>query len=90
MSLAPRPVTFATPPQNRQTALRQLARVVELILVVGASNSSNSNRLREIGSEDRRPELPRCRRYRAKGRVVFWQSHGGNHRGCLSAGGAGR
>jgi 4-hydroxy-3-methylbut-2-enyl diphosphate reductase len=45
-----RDICYAT--QNRQTALRQLARVVELILVVGASNSSNSNRLREIGSEE--------------------------------------
>jgi len=44
-----REICYAT--QNRQTALRELARVVELILVVGASNSSNSNRLREIGSE---------------------------------------
>jgi 4-hydroxy-3-methylbut-2-enyl diphosphate reductase len=43
-------ICYAT--QNRQTALRELARVVELILVVGASNSSNSNRLREIGSEE--------------------------------------
>ena len=44
-----RDICYAT--QNRQTAVRELARLVELILVVGASNSSNSNRLREIGAE---------------------------------------
>lgn len=44
-----RDICYAT--QNRQTAVRDLCRHVELLLVVGASNSSNSNRLREIGSE---------------------------------------
>ena len=44
-----RDICYAT--QNRQTAVRELARLVDVILVVGASNSSNSNRLREIGSE---------------------------------------
>ncbi len=42
-------ICYAT--QNRQTAVRELSRVVDVILVVGASNSSNSNRLREIGEE---------------------------------------
>ena len=42
-------ICYAT--QNRQAALRQLAEEVELILVLGAKNSSNSNRLREIGDE---------------------------------------
>jgi 4-hydroxy-3-methylbut-2-enyl diphosphate reductase len=32
--------------------VRQLCRVVEVLLVVGSSNSSNSNRLREIGLEE--------------------------------------
>jgi 4-hydroxy-3-methylbut-2-enyl diphosphate reductase len=42
-------ICYAT--QNRQTAVRQLAMLVDVILVVGANNSSNSNRLREIGEE---------------------------------------
>jgi 4-hydroxy-3-methylbut-2-en-1-yl diphosphate reductase len=44
-----RDICYAT--QNRQTAVRELARLVDMILVVGARNSSNSNRLREIGEE---------------------------------------
>src|SRR6202050_2851608 len=44
-----RGICYAT--QNRQTAVRELSNVVDVILVVGAKNSSNSNRLREIGEE---------------------------------------
>ena len=44
-----RDICYAT--QNRQTAVRELATLVDVILVVGAANSSNSNRLREIGEE---------------------------------------
>jgi 4-hydroxy-3-methylbut-2-enyl diphosphate reductase len=44
-----RDICYAT--QNRQSAVRDLARVADLILVVGARNSSNSNRLREIAEE---------------------------------------
>ena len=42
-------ICYAT--QNRQLAVRELAKVADVILVVGAKNSSNSNRLREIGVE---------------------------------------
>jgi 4-hydroxy-3-methylbut-2-en-1-yl diphosphate reductase len=42
-------ICYAT--QNRQQAVRNLATQVEVMLVVGARNSSNSNRLREIGAE---------------------------------------
>jgi 4-hydroxy-3-methylbut-2-enyl diphosphate reductase len=44
-----RDICYAT--QNRQSAVRELSRQVDLLLVIGATNSSNSNRLREIGTE---------------------------------------
>jgi 4-hydroxy-3-methylbut-2-en-1-yl diphosphate reductase len=43
-------ICYAT--QHRQSAVRELCQSVEVLLVVGASNSSNSNRLREIGTEE--------------------------------------
>jgi len=42
-------ICYAT--QNRQRAARELAKLVDVVLVVGAPNSSNSNRLREIAAE---------------------------------------
>lgn len=48
-------ICYAT--QNRQTAVRDLCRVVDLLLVVGAENSSNSNRLREIGVDEGLPSF---------------------------------
>ena len=44
-----RDICYAT--QNRQAAVRELSEQVDVLLVVGATNSSNSNRLREIGTE---------------------------------------
>ena len=39
-------ICYAT--QNRQNAVKELAKFVDLILVIGSPNSSNSNRLREL------------------------------------------
>ena len=51
-------ICYAT--QNRQTAVRELCRKVDVMLVVGAINSSNSNRLREIGRRDGRACASDC------------------------------
>lgn len=42
-------ICYAT--QNRQEAVRALSQDVDLVLVLGSQNSSNSQRLRELGSE---------------------------------------
>tara|TARA_B100000214_G_scaffold262870_2_gene194324 strand:- start:156 stop:1148 length:993 start_codon:yes stop_codon:yes gene_type:complete len=42
-------ICYAT--QNRQQAVRNIVPDVDVMLVVGAQNSSNSNRLKEIGDE---------------------------------------
>ena len=43
-------ICYAT--QNRQDAVRDLAKRCDLVLVVGSPNSSNSNRLRELAERD--------------------------------------
>ena len=60
-------ICYAT--QNRQHAVKAMAKDVDLVLVIGAANSSNSNRLREVAEvagvqavlinhvSDLRPEL---------------------------------
>ena len=44
-----RDICYAT--QNRQNAVRELAEQVDLLLVIGSANSSNSNRLRDLAAE---------------------------------------
>jgi len=46
-------ICYAT--QNRQDAVKALARRTDLILVVGSPNSSNSNRLRELAEKQGTP-----------------------------------
>lgn len=46
-------ICYAT--QNRQAAVRDLAAQVDLVLVVGAHNSSNSNRLCEVSNDSGTP-----------------------------------
>jgi len=46
-------ICYAT--QNRQTAVRAMAEKVDMVLVVGARNSSNSNRLREVAASQKIP-----------------------------------
>ncbi|TWI10526.1 4-hydroxy-3-methylbut-2-enyl diphosphate reductase [Aerolutibacter ruishenii] len=43
-------ICYAT--QNRQDAVRELAKTCDLVLVVGSVNSSNSNRLRELAERE--------------------------------------
>ena len=49
--VGPESETSATPRKIASRAVRELSQHVDVILVVGATNSSNSNRLREIGEE---------------------------------------
>ncbi len=44
-----RDICYAT--QNRQNAVKELAAQVDLLVVLGSQNSSNSNRLRDVGQE---------------------------------------
>ena len=46
-------ICYAT--QNRQSAVRDLCKVADLILVVGSENSSNSSRLRDLGADEGLP-----------------------------------
>ena len=46
-------ICYAT--QNRQEAVRKLSQNVDAVIILGSQNSSNSQRLRELGAEDGKP-----------------------------------
>jgi len=46
-------ICYAT--QNRQSAVKTAAQQADLVLVIGADNSSNSNRLREVAAAEKEP-----------------------------------
>lgn len=46
-------ICFAT--ENRQNAVKLLVKLVDLILVIGSKNSSNSNRLLELAQKSQKP-----------------------------------
>jgi 4-hydroxy-3-methylbut-2-enyl diphosphate reductase len=48
-------ICYAT--QNRQNAVKEMVKSAEVILVVGSSNSSNSNRLRDIALQENKQAI---------------------------------
>ena len=46
-------ICYAT--QNRQEAVKKLSEDVDAVIILGSQNSSNSQRLRELGAEDGTP-----------------------------------
>ncbi len=77
-------ICYAT--QNRQDAVRDLAARTDLVLVVGSSTSSNSNRLRELAEKQGVPGLPHRRPGRHSPRLGQRRHPDWRHRRCLRTG----
>src|SRR5580704_9591228 len=80
---------IAAPPQedicyattNRQEAIKQAARQVEAVIVVGAANSSNSQRLREVAERE-----GRAAQLVADARAIDWRALEGVRSIAVTAG----
>ena len=83
-------ICYAT--TNRQEAVKRIAPVVDALIVVGSSNSSNSQRLKEVGE---RSGCQACRAWCCEPTTSSGSSssnikHAWHHRRRVGAGGAGR
>ena len=81
-------ICYAT--QNRQNAVKRLASEVDLVLVIGSQNSSNSNRLVEVTREFGVPALPDRRRARHRPELARGHCDGRHHVGRIRPRDAGR
>ena len=79
-------ICYAT--QNRQAAVKNIAPDVDVVLVIGAANSSNAIRLVEVTKSAGTARLPHQRRARHPPRVAGGRQAHRHHRGRLHAGGA--
>ncbi len=76
--------------KTAKAAVRGADRLVDVILVVGAPNSSNSNRLREIGAEADIPSYLHFRQSRTRCGVAAGCQDGRDNSRRFGAGGTGR
>ena len=81
-------ICYAT--TNRQIAVKQLARECELVLVIGSTNSSNSNRLVEVAREHGAALAPDRQRHPGRRRLARRRRDGRDHLGGERARGARR
>ena len=79
-------ICYAT--QNRQDAVKFIAPRVDVMIVVGSPNSSNSNRLREVAAHRGIPGVHGRPRRRAPPRMDRGQAARRHHRRRVGAGGA--
>ena len=71
---------------NRQFAVKELCKLVDLVLVIGAPNSSNCNRLREVANAQGVPAHLINSPEELRRRVVRWRRERRRHIGSLDPG----